>query len=210
MSTRHAILEHAERLGKMESNPARGVRHLASTPRDCRLSRAEIEKLGKAMRAAEHEGEHPTGLAAIRFLLMTGLRRTEGLALERTWLNEEEGLNPLSRHEEWRANAAHRPRRRGPAAGATADRVALLLPGRLGRGARRQNHDMAEQNQALSANELRRLVDGQDRCRPAGPVGWMRRLRLAFSAGDRDYLLRLRRSVLTFSAWSAENAGLPE
>ncbi|MFH1553488.1 MAG: site-specific integrase [Pseudomonadota bacterium] len=91
MSTLHAIFEHGVRLGKIESNPARGVRRLASTPRDRRLSRAEIEKLGQAIRASEQEGEHPTGLAAIRFFLMTGLRRMEGLALERAWLHDEEG-----------------------------------------------------------------------------------------------------------------------
>jgi len=91
MSTLHAVFEHAVRLGKIESNPARGVRRLASTPRDRRLSRAEIEKLGKAMRIAERDGEHPTGLAAIRFFLMTGFRRMEGLALDRAWLNGEEG-----------------------------------------------------------------------------------------------------------------------
>jgi integrase len=91
LSTLHAIFEHAVRLGKIETNPAKGVRRLASTPRDRRLSRAEIEKLGKAMRTAEQDGEHPTGLAAIRFLLLTGFRRMEGLGLQRTWLNEDEG-----------------------------------------------------------------------------------------------------------------------
>jgi site-specific recombinase XerD len=91
LSTLHAIFEHAIRLGKIESNPAKGVRRLASTPRDRRLSRAEIEKLGKAIRTAEQDGEHPTGLAAIRFLLFTGFRRMEGLGLQRTWVNDEEG-----------------------------------------------------------------------------------------------------------------------
>lgn len=90
MSTLHAIIEHAVRLGKVEANPAKGVRRLAGTPRDRRLSRAEIAKLGKAMRAAEADGEHPTGLAAIRLLLLTGFRRLEALALRREWLNAEE------------------------------------------------------------------------------------------------------------------------
>jgi integrase len=54
------------------------------------LSRSEIAKLGKAMRAAEAAGEHPTGLAAIRLLLLTGFRRLEGLGLRRDWLNAEE------------------------------------------------------------------------------------------------------------------------
>jgi integrase len=90
MSTLHAIFEHAVRLGKVENNPGKGLRRLASTPRDRRLSRAEIAKLGKAMRAAEAAGEHPTGLAAIRLLLLTGFRRLEGLGLRHDWLNAEE------------------------------------------------------------------------------------------------------------------------
>ncbi len=91
MSTLHAIFEHAVRLRQIETNPAKGVRRLSSTPRERRLSRSEIERLGKTMRTAAEEGEHPTGLAAIRFLLLTGFRRMEALGLERTWLDEEEG-----------------------------------------------------------------------------------------------------------------------
>ena len=90
MSTLHAILEHGVRLGKIEANPAKGVRRMASTPRERRLSRAEIERLGQAIRAAEAEDEHPTGLAAIRFLLLTGFRRMEGLGLQRSWLDDQE------------------------------------------------------------------------------------------------------------------------
>ncbi|RIK84902.1 MAG: integrase [Hyphomicrobiales bacterium] len=90
MSTLHSIFEHAVRLGKIEANPAKGVRRLASAPRERRLSRSEIERLGKTLRAAAEEGEHPTGLATIRFLLLTGFRRMEGLGLQRTWLDEEE------------------------------------------------------------------------------------------------------------------------
>lgn len=90
MSTLHSIFEHAVRLGKIEANPAKGVRRLASAPRERRLSRSEIERLGKTLRAAAVEGEHPTGLAAIRFLLLAGFRRMEALGLQRTWLDEEE------------------------------------------------------------------------------------------------------------------------
>lgn len=90
MSTLHSIFEHAVRLGKIEANPAKGVRRLASAPRERRLSRSEIERLGKTLRAAAEEGEHPTGLAAIRFLLLTGFRRMEALGLQRIWLDEEE------------------------------------------------------------------------------------------------------------------------
>ena len=90
MSTLHAIFEHAVRLGQIEANPAKGVRKLASVPRERRLSRSEIERLGKTLRAVADEGEHATALAAIRFLLLTGFRRMEGLGLRRAWLDEEE------------------------------------------------------------------------------------------------------------------------
>jgi integrase len=90
ISTLHAIFEHAVRLGKIDTNPAKGVRKLSGTVRERRLSRAEIERLGKTLRVAAEDGEHPTGLAAIRFLLLTGFRRMEALGLQRTWLDEEE------------------------------------------------------------------------------------------------------------------------
>jgi site-specific recombinase XerD len=91
MSSLHSIFEHAVRLGKMTANPARGVRRMASTARIRRLSRVEIGKLGEALRKAEADGEHPKGIAAIRFLLLTGFRRMEGLGLQRAWLDDEEG-----------------------------------------------------------------------------------------------------------------------
>lgn len=84
VSTLHAIFEHAVRLGVIEANPARGVRKLASKPRERRLGTAEIAALGHAMRALAAEDEHATGLAAIRLLLLTGFRRLEGLALQRS------------------------------------------------------------------------------------------------------------------------------
>ena len=90
MSTLHAVVEHAVRLGEIESNPARCVRRIATTTRERRLGRSEIDRLGKAMRTAEKDGEHPTGLAAIRFLLMTGFRRMEALRLQRAWLDSDE------------------------------------------------------------------------------------------------------------------------
>lgn len=89
ISTLHAILEHAVRLGLVEANPARGVRKLASTPRERRLSTSEISRLGQAMAELADEGEHANGLAAIRLLLLTGFRRLEALALQRSWFDPE-------------------------------------------------------------------------------------------------------------------------
>jgi len=42
------------------------------------------------MRQCFQEGEHPTGLAAIRLMLLTGFRRMEVLGLERAWVNAKE------------------------------------------------------------------------------------------------------------------------
>lgn len=76
-----AIIEHAKRAKLVHANPVRGVRQLAEHASDRRLSEKEIIALGAAMRAAEAEGESPTVLAAIRFLLLTGFRRMEALSL---------------------------------------------------------------------------------------------------------------------------------
>lgn len=89
LSTLHAMLEHAVRLGRISANPARGARRLAGLPMERRLSRSELERLGGALQASEWEGEHPTGLAVLRFILMTGFRRMEALGLERRWLDAE-------------------------------------------------------------------------------------------------------------------------
>lgn len=89
ISTLHAVLEHAVRLGVIEVNPARGVRKLASTPKERRLSTSEIARLGQAMAALATEDDHANGLAAVRLLLLTGFRRLEALGLQRSWFDAE-------------------------------------------------------------------------------------------------------------------------
>ena len=88
-----AILEHAARSGLLASNPARGVRKLASGKRKKRLSLGDIRALGNAMCEAERDGESPTGLAAIRLTLLTGLRRSETLGMHRDWLLPAGGID---------------------------------------------------------------------------------------------------------------------
>jgi integrase len=87
VSTLHAIFEHGVRLGMIDVNPARGVRKIAEQRRDRRLSEQEIVRLGLALSELEAAGECPTGVAAIRFLALTGFRRMEALALETEWLD---------------------------------------------------------------------------------------------------------------------------
>ncbi|MGH6782230.1 MAG: tyrosine-type recombinase/integrase [Sphingomonadaceae bacterium] len=91
VGTLRSILGHALRLGLIEKNPAAGVRLVASTPKSRSLSFAEIKLLGRAMREAAAEGEHPIGLAAIRLALLTGFRRMEVLGMQRSWVYGPEG-----------------------------------------------------------------------------------------------------------------------
>ncbi|MGL4960345.1 MAG: tyrosine-type recombinase/integrase [Inquilinus sp.] len=89
ISTLRSLLNHARRLGLIEQSPANGVRVIASTKLKRRLSAGEVRHLGKVMLQMEREGEHPTGLAAIRALLLTGFRRMEALGMRKTWLEQE-------------------------------------------------------------------------------------------------------------------------
>lgn len=84
------MLNHARRLGIIEQSPANGVRVIASNKLKRRLSAGEIRHLGKIMKQMEREGEHPTGLAAIRVMLLTGFRRMEVLAMRKEWIEPDD------------------------------------------------------------------------------------------------------------------------
>jgi integrase len=90
VGTLRSLLGHAARLKVIAGNPAEGVRQLAGERRQRRLSDNELRHLGQVMREAASEGEHPTGLAAIRLMLLTGFRRMEALRLERRWFSRKE------------------------------------------------------------------------------------------------------------------------
>jgi integrase len=78
------ILEYARTSLKIiKENPARGLKKPPDRKQRRFLNFEEISKLGQAMRDAEPAGENPSALAAIRLLLVTGLRRMEALALRR-------------------------------------------------------------------------------------------------------------------------------
>ncbi|PWB88882.1 integrase [Methylocystis sp. MitZ-2018] len=91
VSTLRSLLAHAARLELIAHNPAEGVRKLAGKKRERRLSVTEIKKLGVATQAAELRGENPVGLAAVRFLLLTGFRLSEGQGLLKGWLHADLG-----------------------------------------------------------------------------------------------------------------------
>ncbi|MBX6746858.1 MAG: integrase arm-type DNA-binding domain-containing protein [Acetobacteraceae bacterium] len=83
------ILELARRKKLIKENPARGVERLPEGRQTRFLTLAELARLGEAMRKAEAEGANATGLAAVRFLLLSGCRRMEALALPLAWLDAE-------------------------------------------------------------------------------------------------------------------------
>ena len=91
VSTLHSLLAHAMRYDLVENNPAAGVRKIAGKPRTRRLSAPEIRALGEAMEIAERNGENPTGLAAVRALMLTGYRISEVIGMERDWLHADQG-----------------------------------------------------------------------------------------------------------------------
>jgi integrase len=90
IGTSRGLLGHAARLNVIGKNPAAGVRQLAVERRQRRLNDDELRHLGKAMRDMAAEGEHPTGLAAIRAMLLSGFRRMEVLGLEPPWVSRNE------------------------------------------------------------------------------------------------------------------------
>ena len=90
VGTLRGLLGHAARLNIVGKNPAVGVRQLAVERRQRRLSDDELQCLGQVMQSLAAEGEHPTGLAAIRMMLLSGFRRMEVLGLERSWVSRRD------------------------------------------------------------------------------------------------------------------------
>jgi integrase len=102
------ILELARRRRLISVNPARGVDKLPEGKQRRFLSLDEIGQLGAVVRDAGEEGiESRLGLAAIRFLLLTGLRRMEALALPWEWVDTR-ALYPIRGHQKRRATTADR------------------------------------------------------------------------------------------------------
>lgn len=118
------ILEYARQpLKLIKENPARGVKKPADGKQRRFLTIEEIATLGEKMREAETAGENPTALAAIRLLLLTGLRRMEALALPRAWIDTR---TRCIRFEDTKSGAQLRP------IGADAVRLLEAVPQREG------------------------------------------------------------------------------
>jgi integrase len=91
VGTLQAILGHAKHKGLIAEHPTKGAKKLATKKRTRRLSVEEIKALGTALAYAERNGENPTALGVVRLLLLTGCRREEAQAMQRSWLNPTGG-----------------------------------------------------------------------------------------------------------------------
>jgi integrase len=101
------ILEYARTSLKIiKENPARGLKKPPDRKQRRFLNIKEITELGQTMREAEIAGENATALAAIRLLLLTGLRRMEALALRRACVD---GHAHCIRFEDTKSGAQLRP-----------------------------------------------------------------------------------------------------
>ncbi len=83
------LFEYGKSLGMLKDNPARGVPKYADQKRDRFLSAEEIERIGAALSALEKNGGPLASLAAIRLLMLTGMRRTEALGLPWAWVDSQ-------------------------------------------------------------------------------------------------------------------------
>jgi integrase len=76
------VLEYARARNLLEINPARGILKFEGQKKSRFLSDQEIHALGIALTEAALRGDNPVACAAIRFLLLSGFRRMEALALK--------------------------------------------------------------------------------------------------------------------------------
>lgn len=91
VGTLQAIIGHAKHKGLLETHPTLGAKKLAGKKKTRRLSAAEIELMGKAIAFAEVNGENPIAIGVLRTLLLTGYRRQEAQAMQRSWLHADRG-----------------------------------------------------------------------------------------------------------------------
>lgn len=76
-----AIFTYAMRHGMRADNPVHGLQRFADGKRERRLSNEEYVSLGKALSCATDQNIWPPAIAAVRFLAVTGWRKSEALGL---------------------------------------------------------------------------------------------------------------------------------
>jgi len=88
------LYTHAIAWGLVDANPCLGIRRFREVPRDRWLRDDELVRLGATLEKLDREGDHRqrTSLAAMRFLLLTGVRKSEALGLRWDHLDEGNAL----------------------------------------------------------------------------------------------------------------------
>jgi integrase len=77
-----AIFTFAIDRGLRPDNPAHGIKTFQTKKLERFLSQSELAHLGEALAAAEAEGVNTVAVAAIRFLVLSGVRKSEALLLK--------------------------------------------------------------------------------------------------------------------------------
>ncbi|MBF0295439.1 MAG: tyrosine-type recombinase/integrase [Magnetococcales bacterium] len=86
-----AIFTFAVERGLRTDNPVHGVKKFTGQRRERFLTGEELARLGEALQEAEREGMNPVAIAAMRLLLLTGMRRGEALTLQWSHVDIERG-----------------------------------------------------------------------------------------------------------------------
>lgn len=99
-----SLVSWAEERGYREAsagNPCAKVKKFTETARERFLTEVEMDRLGKALNAAEADGENPRIVNAFRLLLMSGARQGEIRTAKWSWVDLERGTIrlPDSKHK---------------------------------------------------------------------------------------------------------------
>ena len=176
-----ALMKHAEALGLRPegSNPCRGLRRRKSRFEARYLTDDEFASLGRAL--DRMETVHPVAVAALRFLLYTGARKSEALGLKWEHVHDDRAVLPDSKtgaRTIWlaapaRALLAALPRAQRRPAGvrvphgqAGPDREGMEDGAEGGRPRRDANPRLPSQLRGGRGRERRRVADRRGPSRP--------------------------------------------
>jgi len=87
-----SILNYAVDKNIRDDNPAQGIKKYKLKKHERLLSKDELTRLGEALIDAEAKGGNSAAIAAIRFLMLTGCRKSEALTLKWDWVDQDRNM----------------------------------------------------------------------------------------------------------------------